>query len=473
MPRGANTPAGRRRARVAFALRRPALPPEQKRLLVADDHGRPLTLRPEQFAPRQQGGGWGPFTEAFLRANRLALEALELKPELVGTPQGAVLRLVPGGRAGAVPLRSAHTGQVVGGVVVRPRFGWAGVGRVLSETGWHAAPQFLELPLVPGSGREVPPWVLAGPVIARIADLLRHLRRGYQQREEVLQAPRGTVLWPLYATASLVRGQWHQLPCRFPDLGADPRLREAAKWCLERVRRDLLIVGGVDHLALTLATEAQRLLLTLLDVAARVPQRGELERAGHFVDAMLRRGLEAMGWVVDERGLGGGRELDGLAWQLSLPQLWEAYVECIMRQEAALVGSKVRVGRLGETVLPVHWSDPSQRSLSHLVPDIVLHSRTSVQIVDAKYKAHFAELDEAGWRRLTEDARQEHRADFHQILAYAALYEAKEIRATLVYPLRRSTFESLSARHRDVARAELMHGGRRVTAELRGIPFGR
>ncbi len=473
MPRGHDAAAGRRRARGGFALRRPSPAPEQKQLLVADDHGRPLTLRPEQFAPKQQGGGWGPFTDSFLRANRDALEGLELKPELVGTAQGAVLRLAPGGRAGAVPLRSAHAGQVVGGVVVRPRFGWAGVGRVLSETGWHAAPRFLDLPLVPGSGREVPPWVLAGPVIARIAELLRNLRRGYQQREALLQSPRGTVLWPLYATGPLVRGEWHQLPCRFPDLGADPRLREAAKWCLERVRRGLLIVGGVDHLALTLATEAHRLLLTLLDVAARVPQRGELERAGNFVDAVLRRGLEAMGWVVDERGLGGGRELDGLAWQLSLPQLWEAYVERIMREEASLVGAQVRVGRLGETVLPVYWSDPSQRALSHLVPDIVLQNRSSIQIVDAKYKSHFAELDEGGWRSLTEDIREAHRADFHQILAYAALYEAKEIRATLVYPLRRSTFDALSARHRDVARAELMHGGRRVIAELRGLPFGR
>src|SRR5262249_53885760 len=151
-------------------------------------------LRPEQFAPRQQGGGWGPFSGSFLRANRGALDGLELKPELVGTAQGAVLRLVAGGRAGAVALRSAHAGQVVAGVVVRTLFGWAGVGSVLPETGWHAAPQFLELPLVPGSGREVPPWVLAGPVITRIAELLRNLRRGYQQREELLQSPRGTVL---------------------------------------------------------------------------------------------------------------------------------------------------------------------------------------------------------------------------------------------------------------------------------------
>lgn len=50
---------------------------------------------------------------------------------------------------------------------------------MLSQTGWAAAPSFLEGALVPGSGREVPPWVLAGPVLARLAELLDALRRGY------------------------------------------------------------------------------------------------------------------------------------------------------------------------------------------------------------------------------------------------------------------------------------------------------
>jgi hypothetical protein len=95
-----------------------------------------------------------------------------------------------------------------------------------------------------------------------------------------------------------------------------------------------------------------------------------------------------------------------------------------------------------------------------------------VHVIDAKYKAHLADLDDDGWRRFTDDVREAHRADIHQVLAYAALYEAEEITATLVYPLRRRTWEVLSAHNRDVSRADLLHGGRRVTLELRGLPFG-
>ena len=96
----------------------------------------------------------------------------------------------------------------------------------------------------------------------------------------------------------------------------------------------------------------------------------------------------------------------------------------------------------------------------------------AVHVVDAKYKAHMAELDARGWQRFTDHTREAHRADIHQVLAYAALYAAEEVNASLVYPLRRSTFEALAPRGRDRSVAHLLHGARRVRLELRGVPFG-
>jgi hypothetical protein len=77
-----------------------------------------------------------------------------------------------------------------------------------------------------------------------------------------------------------------------------------------------------------------------------------------------------------------------------------------------------------------------------------------------------------GWQRFTEDAREAHRADVHQVLAYAGLYAADEVSATLVYPLRQGTFEALARRGRDRSVAHLLHGARRVRLELRGAAFG-
>ena len=434
-----------------------------------------MIVHPDAFAPVQRGGGWGPFVDAFLRLNGDALRKLDVSPTIRSAEHGVQIELLPGAHAGAIPLRSAQSGRVAGGLLVEPRFGWAGVGRVLVTTGWAGAPEILDYPLVPGSGREVPPWVLAGPVLKRLDELLRSLRRGYRVRDEVLKQPRGHIIWSSYTTHSLGRGRWTHLPCRFPDLDADPILRRMVRWALQRVRDDLAVVGGVDSVARLLVAIADELISKVRDVQPLTPSRSELNRltsGDSGLEASLRRGLEALGWIVDERGLGGGREMDGLAWAAPLESLWERFVEVSVRREAALQGGVVRVGRSRETVVPLDWSDPSHRSMGHLLPDIVVTYRDRTDVIDAKYKAHLAELDEQGWRAFTEDAREAHRADIHQILAYASLFDSPEVRGVLVYPLRERTWRVLHDRGRDVSVAQLFSGRRRVRLELRGLPFG-
>lgn len=465
----------RRRPAATVALPR-ARPPKQSAVYEAVDHGRPVLLRQADFAQPSRTGSWGTFAESFLRFNERPLRDLDIRADLVPSNPEPAIQLTPGGRTGAVPLRSAQTGAVVTGIVVKPRFGWPGVGAVMSEIGWAASPEFLELPLVPGSARHVPPWVLAGPVLFRLQALLQTVAPAYAAREEILRAPRGQVVWGRYLTESLSRGAWHRIPCCFPDLGVDPAIRSYIKWAAERVRLSLLSSGGVDHVANALVRLATQLLAELGDVSPRrPPQHAVLETHGTRVLAhtSLRDGLQALGWIVDERGLGGGREMAGLAWQLQLEELWERYVESIVRAEIAREGGEIAVGRLGQTTFPLHWSSSAARSMTQLVPDILVRRGRSVRIVDAKYKAHFADLDEHAWMSMADTIQAAHRADVHQVLAYASLYDAEEISASLIYPLRWSTWEALAARGRERSRAELFHGNRRVTLELRGVPFGR
>lgn len=450
--------------------------PAQRPMYSGVDHGRPISIRQVDFLHRAtRTGSWGSFAESFVRFNESPLRELDVAIELTPTSGEPAIQLLPGARAGAIPLRSAHTGSVVAGLVIKPRFGWSGVGQVLNQIGWAATPQFLDLPLVPGSARHVPPWVLAGPVLFRIEALLANLVPGYAIKEEVRQSPRGELLWPRYLSESLAAGVWHRLPCRYPDLTVDPGIRRNIKWALERVRSELVRVGATERIGALLVLMCSRLLRQLNDVIAERPRAWDINRgmAGKTLfNQAVREGLQALGWVADERGLGGGQEMDGMSWQLPLETLWEQFVEAHVREEVRRVGGEVRVGRLRETVFPLQWSNNASRSMTHLVPDIVVRRGDSLRVVDAKYKSHFAELDEHAWTKLTDAVRESHRADVHQILAYASLYDAKDVVATLIYPLRRSTWDALREKRRDVARAELFHGKRTITLELRGLPFG-
>lgn len=414
--------------------------------------------------------GFGAQAEAFLRFNETALRELALAPALTAGREGPVLHLVPSGLAGAIPLRSPMNGHVVAGVLVKPRFGWSGVGSVLGEIGWHAAPRLCELPLVPGSGREVPPWVIAGPVVARLAAMLQSLRRGYEERQSDLSKPRGRILWTPFIQR-LATGRWQAVPCRFSELSRDSMLRANARWALETVEASLRGAAATDRIGLGLRAIIQILLDGLQDVAAVRPQSRLTVHGVPLASEALKRGMEALGWVADDRGLGGGRELDGLAWVLELDRLWESYVEAVLQRECALSGELLTVGRKGQNTFPIGWNR-GLSTLRQLVPDFVLRRGNAIRIVDAKYKAHFAEIDESSWRKLADELKAAHRADVHQVLAYAALYDAQEIQVELVYPLRHSTFEALRARNLDTAEARLVHGARNLRLRLRGLPFG-
>lgn len=451
--------------------------PKSKQLFHALDHGQAVPVAPDAFINPGREPGWGPHLESFLARNREGFRALSLEPRITSTRDGTRLELQPGEKAGAIPLRSAATGKIAGGFVVAPRFGWTGVGSVLSKTGWGSGPEFLIQPLVPGSGREVPPWVLAGPVLQRVAEMLRQLRPGYRERTEVRSHPRGQIQWQLYVSQQLPAGRWHQLPCRFSELESDSRLKQVVRWVLERIKTELIVCGGADPVARLLAAIATQLLDQVMDVQARRPNPGEFDRSlnsGSMMTAALRDGLQAIGWIAEERGLGGGRSSDGLSWALPLDKLWERYVESVYRVEAAKAGATVRVGRLGETTVPLTWSGGSRhRTMSHLVPDVVLLRRDVLQIVDAKYKAHFADLDATRWSEFSDEAREAHRADIHQVLAYAAaLGDGRDVHATLVYPVSHRLAAELVERRLDSSTARLAVGQRQITLELRAMSFG-
>jgi hypothetical protein len=451
--------------------------PQSHALLHGVDCGAPIVVDPAPYVGKGREPGWGPHLDAFLARNRPALQGLGMDPRIVAGRDGVRLELSPGLCAGAIPLHSAVTGQVAGGVVISPRFGWPGVGRVLSATGWGSGPEFLKLPLVPGSGREVPPWVLAGPVLRRLVDLLAHLRPGYRERNEVRMHPRGQIQWSTYLSRQMPAGQWHHLPCRFSELDTDSRLRQAVRWTLERLRGDLVLCSGGDFIAVSLIAQIVQLLERVIDVPPRRPSRGELDRdlgGGPLASIALREGLRAMSWIVDERGLGGGRTSDGLAWTLPLEQLWERYVEHIVRDEAARTGGRVRVGRLGETVVPLPWNAPTHRALGHLVPDFVIQRPGGVEIVDAKYKSHFADLDSQRWAAFTDEARESLRADVHQVLAYSAVVGggSPATKTTLLYPVKQTLFDELRLREMDRVAAPIPIPSGELCLEMRAVPFG-
>jgi len=374
-----------------------------------------------------------------------------------------------------VPLASPTTARMDFGLVIKPRFEWAGLGLMLSEMGWRITPSPLTMPLLPRSEREIPAWVLSSMVLARVQALLDQLSRRFEVIDEVRPAPRGAVDWTSYATRYATRGQFLQVPCRFPDLRDDRELRGAIRFVLGKQMRALEGQRTHGAFVVRLIDLCGALLERVRDAAPRTPSPREFESwmRGNLTSETYRAGIQAMSWTVEDRGLAGLSDLQGLPWAMPMEQFFEAWSETVLAVVARRIGGSVLAGRLRQTVRPLVWEPPYLGSQKSLIPDLVLERGDTTVIIDAKYKEHWEEMQERPWAQLEAELRERHRADLLQVLAYANLAVTPRIIVCLAYPCSKRTWQSLRDRERLFHRATLQAGDRQVTLLLTAFPMGQ
>lgn len=374
---------------------------------------------------------------------------------------------------GAIPLLSPVTGRPDIGFFIRPQFEWSGIGGMLADMGWRVVPQPLRLPMIPGSERRIPPWVMSTLVISRMQELLNRLDRRFELECDVLPTPRGNVNWQKYAVSYLSRAKWLEIPSCFPDLQSDRDLVGAIHYTL---RRQILSLESQRNAGLVVA-QLIRLCQSLLDrvrsTQPKLPSSAQFFRwwNGPLQTDAFRLGLEAIEWTVEDRGLAGLSDLSGLPWLLSMESFFEAWVETIATKVAQGIGGTVAVGRLRETIVPLSWSPPYRGSQKYLLPDIVLETEEETIILDAKYKHHWQDLQSGNWSHINEVVREQHRDDLLQVLAYSTLKTSKRIVSCIVYPCSLPTWQSLISRNQAFYHAIIPIQNRRVELLLTAVPM--
>lgn len=412
-------------------------------------------------------------TQTLIDNNRPRFESLDITSAISSYADNFEISLKTNGIIGAVPLKSTYK-DMVGGVIVEPRFGWGDYGKMLNAIGWRAAPEILKFPLVPGSAKHIPPWVIAGPLLIWIKDLLESLSPGFSMIDENRYSPRGRINWQKYSTQSVPRGNYHVFPCKYPDLGTNVIIKSYIRWSLEKIKNSLLRFSRGDPFSSNLLEMIEILITTLIDIQPKTPDKVFLEnevRRNPLAPIKTLNGFQALSWVVDEKGLAGSNETDGLAWRIPISELFERWVESIIRSWASEIGGKVKTAINGDASVPLLWSNSRIKSLTSLKPDIVVETFDTVYIVDAKYKGFFEELDDDKWWALSEEIKSDHRHDLHQVLAYASLYEKPRIVSLLAYPTYESTYARLSDFGNTLSRASIPLGYKQVEVGIIGLPL--
>ena len=424
--------------------------------------------------PRDPSSQSARLADRFIERNRSLLRLLgaSIEQRYDGSRVDLVIQTTT--TIGAVPLVSPTTGRADYGLVVKPRFDWPGIGPMLAEMGWRIIPTTLPVPLLPRSDRKIPPWVLSTIVLRRLEALLQQMERRFEMTDTIRTAPRGSVDWSSYVQRHMSRAQFLSVPCRFPDLRDDGALKAAIRFTLQRQLLSLSGQRSAGAYVLRLIELCQNLLDRVGSVAPRQPGPLELDAwlRGPLRTTQFREGLQAIEWAVDDRGLAGLSDLQGLPWSMSMDTFFEAWTETVLGELSRLIGGVVRSGRQRQTIAPMVWEPPYLGSQKYLLPDLVLERGDTTLIVDAKYKEHWEEMQDRRWGELEADLRERHRADLLQVLAYANLTSAPRIVVCLAYPCSIETWASLQERGRLFHRASLRAGERRIELLLTAFPMG-
>jgi len=454
--------------------KRPALSPcfevEDSSTIRISAAGLVRGTQPREVAPQAAR-----LASQFVRLNKGALAAVgaSVSPQFDGS--SVSLSIQAGATIGAIPLVSPTTGRADYGLVIRPRFDWRGIGTMLGEMGWRVVPSILNMPMLPRSERRVPPWVLSSILLQRLEALLSQLQRQFETTFEIRTAPRGRIDWGDYATRRLPRGSFLEVPCHFPDLRDDRELKAAIHYCLNKIRDGLESQRTAGAFVLQLIDLCANLTERVRAVPPKQPHPSHIqawERGAAIATESYQRGLQAIEWVTDDRGLAGLSDLQGLPWMISMDKFFEAWGEAILESVAQKVGGVLRAGRRNQTIAPLAWSPPYLGSQRYLLPDLVLERGDWTLIVDAKYKHHWEELQHNRWTDLGDELRERHRDDILQVLAYANLSTSKRTIVCLAYPCQRTTWDSLRERGRLFHRASLNAGERSIELLLTAFPMG-
>ena len=412
-------------------------------------------------------------SKQFIEQNRGVLNDFDIVATQDYDGQNTWLVLKTGIKAGAFPLLSPTSGRPEYGMVIKPRFDWAGIGSMLAKMGWRIVPTLLKLPLIPGTERKVPPWVLSSIVLSRIRALLDQLERRFELIQTTQPAPKGTVDWSDYAIRKIPTAQFLQISCQYPDLRDDRTLKAAVHFTLRKQLAGLESQRNLTGAVLSLIDFCQSLIRR---VSAIPPQRPSSEMLQVWLTGPMRidtfrEGVQAIGWTVEDRGLAGLADLQGLPWVLPMDTFFEAWVETLVSSLARDTGGILLTGRKRETLAPIHWDNPFVGTQKYLLPDVILERDDVTFIFDAKYKRHWEEFNSTNWIQIQKEIQEQHRQDLMQVLAYSSLKSSRRVVACLIYPCQNQTWESLKRRGRLFQHASLPANGRNIEIVLTAVPM--
>ncbi len=360
--------------------------------------------------------------QKFIDYNMDNFDFLEVAPKIEGSGKKVSLSFRSDRFIGAIPLRSPETGKQIGDFVVKPRYTsttdpFSEYVEIVNLLENEILPEFKHsTPLLSQKNMRPPLYLEAIKFINIFEKAIKTKWNKFQTTKRIYKYPKSQVDWKGYIEKECDPEKRLLFPCYDNILSEFHNEFFELKYVYNIAKRE------ITSFKTPLNIKYQyREVLTYLDNALyEFPEKQTNDLKIHISDPVLIKRLKDQGNKILKRNF---EEIT--SWRIDYSLLFEKYVQFMFKQVSLEIGAtqlnNYKIRRSS------HFSP--LWSLNYLEPDIILIKNNLDIVIDAKYKSHLFNL-----KSTTEELKEEHRKDVHQLLAYTAFTKNKNKVGILCYP---------------------------------------
>jgi hypothetical protein len=360
--------------------------------------------------------------QKFIDYNRNNFDFLEVSPIIEGSGKSVSLSFRSDRFIGAIPLRSPDTGKQIGDFVVKPRYTsatdqFSEYVEIINILESEILPEFKHsIPLLSQNNIR-PPLYLEGIKFVKLLEKAVIIKwNKFQTVKAIHKYPKSQVDWKEYVEKEFDPAERLLFPCHNNVLSRFHSEFFELKYIYSIAK------GEITSFKTPLNIKYQyRNVLTYLDNALyEFPEKQTNDLKIHLSDPILIKRLKEQGNKILKRNFE-----EVTSWRIDFSLLFEKYVQFLFKQVSLEIGAiqlnNYKIRRSS------HFSP--LWSLNYLEPDIMLMKSNLDIVIDAKYKSHLFNLIST-----TEELKEEHRKDVHQLLAYTSFTKNTNKVGILCYP---------------------------------------
>lgn len=370
------------------------------------------------------------FINKWIQSNSAYLDFLDIS---YGYDQESGLKVQTGSKIGLIPLKNPYGGKIYGNLTIKPRIGWIDIFNILDEINWLIEPEIIQEQDPIASDGVLPRWYRAAETLEIIERAISLKLRQNKLLEQYKQIPIGNINWDDYVSRQISRCNYNQFLTTQSSHTLNHPVHQQFLGIIKLIEKDILAFNIPSKIRLKISISITKIENILQYVDPAIPSVEILKKItvpAFYRNLYSEAIIKSIKYLEENKFSLMSSNNIGSPWSMKMDELFESWCAFHCIKFSKMLGARINTDIKNNAKIKFYnlseWS-----GFKELRPDIVIEKDDTTLIIDTKYKKHLLYLNMGN---PSKEIIEEHRRDFHQILAYLGASSSRNRIAVLLYP---------------------------------------